>query len=445
MINIKTDFGAVGDGVTDDTVAIQNALNYANTSGIGEIYAPAGVYLTGEIAWPGNSIALRGESCGYTYNSSGTPRTTFKAKAGCGTVFNLIQTGQIGDRTANYICDIQVDGTYNANYGISCSEANIFERVKVTGCLMAGIRFGNATNSSRIINCALLSNFRWGLVVEGGSTTTYSVKNTNISLNNLGGANLEAGVVVNFSGCIIESNGGPGLRIYRPDSHYGVIRGFSFDDCWFEDNASVAPYYTIVVDAQTRSIANAPQCVSFSNSRISSSYSDRKYAYLGCVDRISFERNTQFETSTQTDAITATSNARYIEMVNPFGLTATQSNNAIASGIKCMATGDDHIMTVGVSPAVSFLTGWTNYGGTFAPAQYWFDNDGYVNITGSIKGPVGSPAFILPVGFRPANMIAFGTDSNGAHGLVYVYQNGQVVPYIGSNTISHLNGLKFKP
>lgn len=50
--NVKTDFGAVGDGVTDDTAAIQTALNalgggvtgYGGEKGV--LYFPAGTYLT---------------------------------------------------------------------------------------------------------------------------------------------------------------------------------------------------------------------------------------------------------------------------------------------------------------------------------------------------------------------------------------------------------------
>jgi hypothetical protein len=38
------DFGAVGDGVTDDTTAIQNALDYVKNIGGGEVYLPAGTY-----------------------------------------------------------------------------------------------------------------------------------------------------------------------------------------------------------------------------------------------------------------------------------------------------------------------------------------------------------------------------------------------------------------
>lgn len=45
IVSVK-DFGAVGDGVTDDTNAIQAALNYANAIGGATIVFPAGVYFT---------------------------------------------------------------------------------------------------------------------------------------------------------------------------------------------------------------------------------------------------------------------------------------------------------------------------------------------------------------------------------------------------------------
>lgn len=43
VISVK-DFGAVGDGVTDDSAAIQKALNYANSIGGGVVFFPAGTY-----------------------------------------------------------------------------------------------------------------------------------------------------------------------------------------------------------------------------------------------------------------------------------------------------------------------------------------------------------------------------------------------------------------
>ena len=43
------DFGAVGDGVTNDTAAIQAAINAVNAAGGGEVSIPAGSYLSGAL------------------------------------------------------------------------------------------------------------------------------------------------------------------------------------------------------------------------------------------------------------------------------------------------------------------------------------------------------------------------------------------------------------
>jgi len=43
-ISVK-DFGAVGDGIVDDTTAFQNALNYLNVSGGGQLNVPRGTYI----------------------------------------------------------------------------------------------------------------------------------------------------------------------------------------------------------------------------------------------------------------------------------------------------------------------------------------------------------------------------------------------------------------
>jgi polygalacturonase len=46
LFNVKDQpYNAAGNGVADDTTAIQNAINAANTAGGGRVYLPAGVYL----------------------------------------------------------------------------------------------------------------------------------------------------------------------------------------------------------------------------------------------------------------------------------------------------------------------------------------------------------------------------------------------------------------
>lgn len=56
-VSVK-DQGAKGDGVTDDTKAITNALLYAKAHGIGNIYFPDGSYMIGQIGNGGGIIRL---------------------------------------------------------------------------------------------------------------------------------------------------------------------------------------------------------------------------------------------------------------------------------------------------------------------------------------------------------------------------------------------------
>lgn len=60
IVSVK-DFGAVGDNLTDDTAAIQAALNYINSVGGGEVYMPRGTYRTSAPLLIYNHTALVGD------------------------------------------------------------------------------------------------------------------------------------------------------------------------------------------------------------------------------------------------------------------------------------------------------------------------------------------------------------------------------------------------
>ena len=63
MVNefIITDFGAVGDGATDCTAAVQKALDAASTC-MGTVIVPPGVYMVGGLRMHGDNVSLVGTS-----------------------------------------------------------------------------------------------------------------------------------------------------------------------------------------------------------------------------------------------------------------------------------------------------------------------------------------------------------------------------------------------
>lgn len=440
-------YGADPTGVNISTTAIQNAINVANQTTGRQVDAPAGTFLTGKINWPGNNISLRGAGCGYSYNTSATPKTIFKATETI--VFDLVQTGLAEDRTGNYLVDFEVDGNGIAEKGIECAGSNIIERVRVRGCTGAGVQLSNFTNGTRIVRCGLNQNSGWGLKIEGVSSTTYSVTDTNISLNTLGGVDIQTGVLVSFRNCVIESNSGPGIRFYKPNTHTNAFEGFLFDTVWIEDNASTAPNFSLVFDSGTSSPTYGVQRVKFFNCRTTASEVTRKYANINICKWVEFE-NCQFDNSTQSDALTGSSNAHNVSFINcqntgSTGITATQMDNGVSQGYNWWWHDTEIKRAVGgASPAVAFQNSWVNYDGGFTPARYYFESDGSVCIDGSVKsGTVGTAVFTLPAGYRPATQKAFACDGAGAHSLIYITPGGEVQVNVGSNVIQHLNGIIF--
>jgi hypothetical protein len=85
-ISVKA-YGATGDGVTDDTTAIQNAINACNTQGGGVVYFPDGTYVFSQLALAGMAkVQLMGSGSGstlkWTFNAGGVAGSGITLSAG---------------------------------------------------------------------------------------------------------------------------------------------------------------------------------------------------------------------------------------------------------------------------------------------------------------------------------------------------------------------------
>lgn len=108
---------------------------------------------------------------------------------------------------------------------------------------------------------------------------------------------------------------------------------------------------------------------------------------------------------------------------------------------------DPNFHVIGSTGAPPFTNGWLNWGPPYHDVGYWKDPLGFIHLRGTLKsGTVGSAAFTLPPGMRPALTAGpFIVFSNGAAGRVDVGADGTVTPLSPSNNANVvLDGIYFK-
>lgn len=170
-ISVK-DFGAVGDGTTDDTSAIKNAINAAEG---GYVYFPLGNYVISsplDVGTNGYELRLVGASnafASHTFVNTATYQYSDDFSIAC---INSYAT--LGNRFSAIQCNnCSLVGSPDTTVVNPCTTAREISNLCIYASNDALVGLYLATSDCLISNCniALFKNF--GLLIRGGITTTY--------------------------------------------------------------------------------------------------------------------------------------------------------------------------------------------------------------------------------------------------------------------------------
>ena len=240
LYNVK-DYGAVGDGVADDTAEIQSAIDDAYANGGGTVYVPAGIYkMTGVMLR--DKVSLRGDGDGSILRCTSTTAAAIYMETTTVPVGNLsIQDLRLESTAAS--------GSANAIHlenNSSTSTHPPFVYITMRNLFITNFKGWGVYAESLIVSVidrviAQTNGGGFYLNGDGYGTNTWSSVNTSVSFiscyanGNTGiGYQLKRTTYSSLMGCAADSNGGGQYII-------DMCNGISFNGCGAEWGASEAP------------------------------------------------------------------------------------------------------------------------------------------------------------------------------------------------------------
>lgn len=265
-INVKT-YGATGDGVTNDTTAIQNAINAARPNG-DVVYIPSGTYVVSSTLTINSSADTGDYAPRCSIRGDGANATRIFRSSGTGPVLNILGGSAAGIHSFLTVSDLMIVGNGVGTDGITLNRMAFMtlRGVTIMGCDTAlvgknilsslmqrlvlrwnqkGFRFereagvfSSDPNGITMISCIIGNNTVHGGAIIGGSTFNMvggSVEGNGQTADAWGltmsNAGTEGAVGVNLSGVYFEGNKGK-ADLWLPNSAQDVahnVQGCTFN------------------------------------------------------------------------------------------------------------------------------------------------------------------------------------------------------------------------
>ena len=171
-VSIK-DFGAVGDGVTDDTAAIQAALDAAPQGGA--VYVPNGTYKITDALTISKAITIYGDGPGKWIDSLGG--SIIKQTDNTKNAFTLVAStaqyafGQYGLNNVN-LRDFAIEGPSSSDYaprGIGCDTTVNSGNYHIRECTFTNLEVRFFDTGIELVGICYLNDFYGGVISQCGT------------------------------------------------------------------------------------------------------------------------------------------------------------------------------------------------------------------------------------------------------------------------------------
>lgn len=221
-VNVRA-WGAKGDGLTDDTEAIQSALFYAQLTKT-RLYLPKGEYLlSSTLALTSSSATIQGES---------RVSTQLKCNAASSGFNSFFQFTDEAQNNRFDFLDFSMHGQSKVNYGVYSERLAhaIFRSVQVIATNKDAISIGYGWNNS-FHDVELSFNRGNGLHLSVNNNNSILISGCKFFLNDGFGLLCDGGSAINIDASTFETNKKGGIY-FRSGA-----KGVSINSCYFEANA----------------------------------------------------------------------------------------------------------------------------------------------------------------------------------------------------------------